>query len=108
MRFEIGGNYHMSVDEFGKMVFFDADFNDYLHLTGLNFRGYEIREVEQADGRRSRVLVRSLMSPFQSHYNDCSAVGLRTLRMVSLIRCLEAGRPMYRYPVWRKNSQYGP
>lgn len=57
MRFEIGGQYHMSVDQFWEDVFFDADFNDYLHLTGLKFRGYEILDAdEQPDGRRSRVL----------------------------------------------------
>ena len=111
MRFEIGGHYHMSVDEFWEDVFFDADFNDYLHLTGLKFRGYEILDAdEQPDGRRSRVLraqpnVPIPMAPLQ---RLCSAAELRTSRMVASTRSLEAGKPMCRFRVWRISSQSAP
>ena len=57
MRFEIGGDYNMTVEEFWSAVFFDPDFNDHLHFKGLGFSDYEIVEDRvESDGRRSRIL----------------------------------------------------
>jgi len=57
MRFEIGGDYQVSVDQFWSVVFFEPEFNDYLHSAGLGFKGYEITsESVHPDGSRIRSL----------------------------------------------------
>ena len=64
MRFEIDGDYQMSVDQFWSTVFFDPDFNDHLHLNGLGFRDYSIIEDRvEPDGRRSRILKANPKTP---------------------------------------------
>ena len=57
MRFQIGGEYLMTVDQFWSTVFFDPAFNDYLHFKGLGFSSYDIVEDRvEKDGQRFRLM----------------------------------------------------
>jgi len=58
MHFDIAGDYQVSVDQFWSAVFFQPEFNDYLHSDGLGFKGYEITaETVHTDGSRTRSLI---------------------------------------------------
>ena len=58
MRFEIGGDYRVSEEQFWSDVFFEPEFVNALHLDGLAYKRIEIvDDTTEPDGTRERILL---------------------------------------------------